>query len=89
MIEQPEENGAFTDNSPTISSPLRKHQHLEPFRDQGPTFVFRQWLNVLFILGAIAGIVLVYTHSRDLGIYVFIGAGVLKFIELSLRLLKL
>ena len=88
MIEQPEEKEPLTEDAPTIS-PVRRDSVLEPFRDQGPTFVLRQWLNVLFIVGAIVGIILVYTHSRDLGIYVFIGAGVLKFIELSLRLLKL
>jgi hypothetical protein len=67
----------------------RRHHRLEPFRDKGPTFVLRQWLNIIFLIGAIAGIVITYSYSRELGIYLFIGASALKFIELSLRMLKL
>jgi hypothetical protein len=69
--------------------PHRRHHHLEPFRDKGPTFVLRQWLNIIFLIGAFAGIIVMYTHSRETGIYIFLGAAVLKFIELSLRILKL
>jgi hypothetical protein len=68
---------------------VRSRHHLEPFHDNGPTFVLRQWLNIIFLIGAIAGIVVFHVYSRELGIYVFIGAAVLKFIELSLRMLKL
>jgi len=69
---------------------LHRHRHeLEPIRDQGPTFVLRQWLNGIFLIGAIAGIVVTLAYSRDMGIYLFLGAGALKFIELSLRMLKL
>ena len=70
-------------------TPRSRRHHLKPFRDNGPTFVLRQWLNILFIIGAIAGIVVLHVHSRELGIYIFISASVLKFIEISLRLLKL
>jgi len=66
-----------------------RHSHLEPFRDTGKLFWLRQWLNVLFMIGAVLGIVMLYVHSRELGIYIFIGASVLKFVELSLRILKL
>jgi len=70
---------------------IRNHRYhnLEPFRDRGSFFWLRQWLNIIFIIGAIVGIIAVYVHSRELGIYIFIGASALKFIELTLRMLKL
>ena len=67
----------------------RERHHLQPFRDNGPTFVLRQFLNITFVIVAIAGIVVFHVHSRELGIYIFMGASVLKFIEVSLRMLKL
>ena len=75
------------ENEETIRKP--RHHRLEPFRDNGPTFVLRQWLNIVFLIGAVAGIVVMYVHSREMGIYIFLGASVLKFIELALRVLKL
>lgn len=84
-----EENNDITQQEETGRLRHGSYHHLEPFRDKGPTFALRQWLNVFFLLGGVAGVVLMYTHSRELGIYVFLGAGALKFIELSLRLLKL
>lgn len=73
----------------TLYSPRRRHNHLEPFRDKGPTFMLRQWLNIIFLIGAIAALIVFYTYSRELGIYMFLGAAALKFIELTLRLMKL
>ncbi len=76
------------DHEETLEQP-RRHHRLEPFRDNGPTFVLRQWLNIIFLVGAVAGIIAMYTCSRETGIYIFLGASVLKFIELALRMLKL
>lgn len=68
---------------------MSKYHHLKPFEDTGRTRKLRQWLNLLFIIGAIAGMAWFTWRDHDTGIYVMIGAGVLKFIELSLRIAKL
>ncbi len=84
MIEEEKDELSYH----TLNRP-RRHRQLEPFRDQGPTFKLRQWLNVIFMIGAIVGIIVSFYQSRELGIYIFIGAAALKFIELTLRMLKL
>jgi hypothetical protein len=68
---------------------MSKYHNLEPFEDTGRTRRLRQWLNLLFIVGAVAGMALFTWKDHDAGIYVMIGAGVLKFIELTLRIAKL
>ena len=52
-----------------------KRHNLEPFRDSSRTRELRFWLNILFMIGAIAGLV-VYSCG-------------FKFIELALRILKI
>ena len=68
---------------------MSKYHNLEPFEDTGHTRQLRQWLNVLFILGAIVGMAWFTWGDRDTAIYIMIGAGVLKFVELTLRIAKL
>ena len=50
--------------------------------------VLRNWLNFLFILGAIAGMFLYYKVSRETGIYVILGSMMIKFTESALRMMK-
>lgn len=66
-----------------------KYHNLKPFRDEGRTYRLRQWMNVAFILAGILGVVLYYAYSQSVGLYVVGGACILKFIELTLRLMKL
>lgn len=68
---------------------MSKYHNLQPFVDTGRTRRLRQWLNILFIVGAIVGMAWYSWSDRDTGIYIMIGAGVLKFIELALRIAKL
>ena len=44
---------------------------------------------VNFIIGAIVGMIWYTKGDRDTAIYIMIGAGVFKFIELTLRIAKL
>jgi hypothetical protein len=57
--------------------------------NRGKTFVLRQWLNLLFIVLAIVGMILWYSYSHDAGAYTLIAASVFKFVELSLRIMKI
>jgi hypothetical protein len=68
---------------------MSKYHNLERFEDKGQLRWLRQWLNLGFILGAIVGMIWFTKGDRDTAIYIMIGAGVLKFIELTLRIAKL
>jgi len=67
----------------------RHHKAPEPIEDKGRTYVLRQWLNVIFIVMAIAGLILYFNNMRETGTYLMIGSCVPKFIELSLRIMKI
>ena len=43
--------------------------------------VVRNWLNFLFIIGAIVGLIMYYKVSRETGIYVILGSMMIKFTE--------
>lgn len=66
-----------------------RYSNLKPFRDEGRLRVLRMWLNIVFILGALIGMAVFTWMSRQTGIYILIGASVLKFVELTLRMMKL
>ena len=57
--------------------------------ERGRFFMLRQVLNTLFILTAIAGMLLYFKWSRDVGSYLLIASCVLKFVEVTLRLMKI
>ena len=67
----------------------RRRSNLRPFRDEGRFRVLRFWLNLIFIVGAIAGMSLYFTSYQEVAIYILIAASIPKFIELSLRIMKL
>jgi phage shock protein PspC (stress-responsive transcriptional regulator) len=66
-----------------------KRHNLEPFRDSSKTRVLRFWLNVIFMLGAIAGLVVYFYADHEVAKYILIVASVFKFVELALRILKI
>lgn len=68
---------------------MSKYHHLHPIEDTGRLRVLRQWLNIIFMLGAVVGMVWYVTADHDTAIYIMIGAVVFKFIELTLRIAKL
>ncbi|MBR1687661.1 MAG: hypothetical protein IJ710_03900 [Prevotella sp.] len=49
----------------------------------------RNWLNILFIIGAIAGIATFYMADHETGLYIIMAAMVFKFIEVIIRILKI
>ena len=66
----------------------RRHSHELPensdrFRSA------RQWLNIIFMIGAVIGVVLYLVHPpQTLGIIVILAAMVFKIIECALRFIK-
>lgn len=49
----------------------------------------RQWLNIIFMLGAVVGVLLYIFHTpQTLGIIVILAAMVFKIIECALRFIK-
>ena len=52
------------------------------------TDVIRNWLNVIFMLGAIVGLVFYFAHQREMGIYIILVSMVVKFAEAALRMFK-
>jgi hypothetical protein len=50
--------------------------------------VIRNWLNIIFMLGAVVGLCLYFFHSKELGIYVILVSMVVKFAEAALRMFK-
>lgn len=49
--------------------------------------VLRNWLNFVFIIGAIAGLFIYYKVSRETGLYVILGSMLIKFSESALRMM--
>ena len=49
----------------------------------------RNWLNLIFVIGAATGMLVFYLHSHDLGTYIILGSMAFKFIEVTLRLMKI
>ncbi len=82
-----EEPFSMVDNPEEVPHP--KRHHLEPFRDSSKTRSLRLWLNIIFMVGAIAGLVVYFYANREVAKYILIVSCVFKFIELGLRLLKI
>lgn len=69
--------------------PHPKRHLLEPFHDSSKTRVLRLWLNIIFMVGAIAGLAVYFYADREVAKYILIVSCVFKFIELILRILKI
>ena len=70
--------------------PHPKRHNLEPFRDSSKTRVLRLWLNIIFMVAAIVGLlVYFYTEEKETAKWIMLGGCVFKFVELALRILKI
>ncbi|MBR0274701.1 MAG: hypothetical protein IJQ76_00630 [Prevotella sp.] len=68
---------------------FKKRHNLEPFRDSTKTRRLRMWLNIIFMIGAVAGLIVYYKADHETAKYILIVACVFKFVELALRILKI
>ena len=75
---------------PEDDIPHPKRHNLEPFRDSSKTRVLRFWLNIIFLVGAIIGLVVYfYSDEKELAKWILLGSCAFKFVELALRILKI
>ena len=44
----------------------------------------RNWLNLIFVVGAATGMLVYYLHNHDIGTYIILGSMVFKFIEVKI-----
>ena len=47
--------------------------------------VLRNWLNFIFIIGALVGMLVYVKYSRETGIYIILASMIVKFTESALR----
>lgn len=52
------------------------------------TDVIRNWLNIIFMAGAIVGLCFYFSGHKDTGIYIILVSMVVKFAEAALRMFK-
>jgi len=51
--------------------------------------VIRNWMNIIFMLGALVGLGFYFFSSRETGIYIILCAMVVKFCESALRMMNI
>ena len=66
-----------------------QRHNLEPFRDSSRTRTLRLWLNIIFMVGAIAGLIVYFKVDHDLAKWILLGSLLFKFVELFLRIFKI
>ena len=66
----------------------RRH-NLEPFRDSSRTRTLRLWLNIIFMIGAVIGLIVYFKYDHDMAKWILIVSLVFKFVELFLRIFKI
>jgi Na+/H+ antiporter NhaD/arsenite permease-like protein len=49
--------------------------------------VLRNWLNFIFIIGALVGMLIYVKYSRETGIYIILASMIVKFTESALRMI--
>ena len=79
----------ITDTEEEVPVVRRRRHNLEPFTDSSRTRRLRFWLNVIFLIGAIAGLACYYLWSHHWATIILITASAFKFVELALRILKI
>ena len=87
MNQENNENRVLTEEDKV---PHPRRHNLEPFTDSSRTRKLRLWLNIIFMAGAIIGLlVYFYTEEKEIAKWILLAASVFKFVELALRILKI
>lgn len=73
----------------SVQQYLERRHHRDPKASNDHFRSARQWLNIIFMLGAIVGVLLYLFHTPQTpGIIVILVAMVFKIIECALRFIK-
>lgn len=66
--------------------PTREHLRLE--REKDPYMKLRQWLNIIFMVGAVVGMAVYFLVNNTTGTYIILASMIFKIVECVLRFLK-
>lgn len=72
-------------NNPT--TPRAPRQHKAPKAHTLTDYV-RQWLNIIFMLGAVVGVIIYLVSDRTIGTIIVLAAIVFKIVECILRMIN-
>lgn len=67
---------------------MRYHSRLEEDEKQDKYLMLRQILNIIFMLGAVVGVLLYFYQNKTIGTIVIVVAMFFKMVECVFRLLK-
>lgn len=73
------------DSEETLQDSIRRHR--KP-KERGKFFLLRNILNVIFIIGAVVGMLMYFYSSEDKGIIIVLGSMAFKMCECVIRLIK-
>lgn len=68
-----------------VSTAVRPHHSVKEHRKPDPHRNIRQWLNAIFMLGAILGVCIYYFGNVTVGIIIILCAMVFKMAECAFR----
>ncbi len=73
-------------NNESVAQPPRRN-HRQP-REHNRIDYIRQWLNIIFMLGAVVGVIFYFLSDRNTGVIILLTAIVFKFVECVLRVIN-
>ena len=75
----------------TPKQPFSRHHRRapKPIRDESKTLTLRNALNIVFIVGCIVGMAWYFYADHTTAFYILIVASVFKFVELTLRIMRI
>ena len=71
------------------SFPRHHRRAPKPIRDESKTHTLRTVLNLIFIVGCLVGMAWYFYADHNTAFYILIVASVFKFVELTLRIMRL
>ena len=81
------ENNIITENEEQgLRMPERRHRR--PQQERGRFFILRNILNIIFIIGAIVGMIAYFFKISDAGTIIVLGTMAFKMCECVIRLVK-
>lgn len=73
-------------NNESVAQPPRRN-HRQPLEHTRIDYI-RQWLNIIFMLGAVVGVIFYFLSDSNTGVIILLTAIVFKFVECVLRVIN-
>lgn len=77
----------MTEKTNNPIAPRAPHRHKAP-KVHTLTDYVRQWLNIIFMLGAVVGVIIYLASDRTIGTIIVLAAIVFKIVECILRIIN-